>query len=303
MGYERMRSGQLFQDIDTEEKAREWVWRSRYGGKAFVCPHCGDERYWQHKTRAEVRECLGCHRQTRLRAGTIFQHSKLPMLTWIRAIAFVMQGKRGVSALELKRQLGMSSYGTTWVMLQKIREGLRQRDERYQLKELVELDGATFGNRETENQAGVLIAIETKAWVDDQGRAKSKAGFAKVMVTSENKQQAQVFVDHAIAPGALVNTDASSSFRDLQRVDVDYQVTKNDPHLLDRWLPWVHKFISNAKAWLLGTHHGVEAKYLAQYLGEYTFRFNRRHDPDSLFHRALTACALATPKTAQVLFG
>lgn len=59
--------------------------------------------------------------------------------------------------------------------------------------------------------------------------------------------------------------------------------------------------ISKAKVWLVDTHHGVEAKYLGQYLGEYTFRFNRRHDPDSLFHRALAACANAAPATSHAL--
>ncbi|MCP3678987.1 MAG: transposase, partial [Gammaproteobacteria bacterium] len=73
--------------------------------------------------------------------------------------------------------------------------------------------------------------------------------------------------------------------------------------ILDDWLPWVHKFISNAKSWILGTHHGVDAKYLAQYLSEYTYRFNSRHDPDSLLFRALGACVHATPKTLGTLFG
>ncbi|PIX14570.1 MAG: IS1595 family transposase, partial [Elusimicrobia bacterium CG_4_8_14_3_um_filter_50_9] len=50
-------------------------------------------------------------------------------------------------------------------------------------------------------------------------------------------------------------------------------------------------------------HHGVESKYLSQYLSEYTYRFNRRHDPDTLFFRALGACVNAQPKTSQVLFG
>lgn len=53
----------------------------------------------------------------------------------------------------------------------------------------------------------------------------------------------------------------------------------------------------------VGTHHGVEEKYLSQYLAEYTFRFNRRHDPGSLFFKALGACVHAKPVTSQVLFG
>ena len=63
------------------------------------------------------------------------------------------------------------------------------------------------------------------------------------------------------------------------------------------------KVISNAKTWLLGTHHGIHEKYLDRYMAEYSYRFNRRHDPDSLFHRALFACAIAKPKTLRTLSG
>jgi transposase-like protein len=302
MAYERLRTSQFFSEIDSEMKARDWVWRSRFGGKDFVCPHCKHEKFWQHHLRPEIRECEGCRKQIRLRAGTIFQNSKTPMLTWLRAIYMMMQGKRGISALELQRQLKMRSYGTAWTILHKIREALKQRDDKYKLKDLVELDGGSFGKRESGNQAEVLVAIETKDWIDDKGRQKSKAGFAKIVIADETKDNAQAFVDKAIVPGTMVNTDASPSLIDLKGVDVDFQVTNNDPVILDSWLPWVHKFISNAKAWVIGTHHGVETKYLDRYLGEYTYRFNRRHDPDSLFHRALTACALASPKESHALF-
>lgn len=301
--YERFGLIRFVQEIDTEEKARDWVWRSKFEGKDFRCRHCQSEEFYSHQVRPEVRTCRGCLKQNRLRAGTIFQNSKIPILTWVRAIYFTMQGKRGISALELKRQLGMKSYGTTWSILHKIREALRQRDERYKLKNIIELDGASFGKKETGNQQEVLVAIETKDWVDEKGKQKSGAGFAKVMVASETKKEAQEFINQVVAPDTWVNTDGSPSLTSLENVDVDYQVTGNDPIVLAHWLPWVHKFISNAKAWLVGTHHGVEAKYLARYLGEYTYRFNRRHDLDGLFHRALTACAIASPKTAYALFG
>jgi len=75
-----------------------------------------------------------------------------------------------------------------------------------------------------------------------------------------------------------------------------------DKETLDHWLSWVRKFISNAKSWIIGTHHGVESKYLGQYLAENAFHFNGRHDSDSLFFRALGACVNAKPKIQQVLY-
>lgn len=303
MKYRKVKFNKILAELDSEEKARAWVWLAKFDGKEFVCSKCNHEEYYQHRKYPEVRECKRCHFEMRLRAHTIFQNSKIPILIWLKAICFIMQGKRGVSALELQSELEMKSYGTTWAILHKIREALRQRDEEYKLNDVIELDGATFGRRHTGNQAEVLVAIESKSWVDKNGKSKSKAGFAKVLVARETKKVAQEFVDKSIQKGSMVNTDGSPSLRDLKNVDVDYQVTGTNQETIDHWLPWVHKFISNAKSWVAGTHHGIEAKYLGQYLAEYTYRFNRRHDPDTLFFRALAACAKAQPKTAQVLFG
>ncbi len=296
MFYEKYTSERFFSEITTEEDARALIWRSRFQGKEFECPHCRAETFYTHQSRPEVRTCKTCRRQIRVRAGTLFESSKTPLLIWVKALFYVMQGKRGMSALELQRHLGLKSYGRVWTMLQKIRTALQQRDEDYQVGSgVIELDDATFGRRETGNQSEVLVAIESKTWLDQQGHLKSRAGFAKVLVAKETKANAQQLVDSGIRSGAMVNTDGSPSLRNLERVDVDYQVVSGDPAACDRWLPWVHRFISNAKTWVNGTHHGIKYKHLARYLAEYTYRFNRRHDVSRLFHRAVVACAVAKP--------
>jgi hypothetical protein len=297
-----MKFGRILRELDSEEKARAWVWLAKFEGKEFVCDKCQNESFYQHKKSPEIRECKTYHFEVRLRANTIFQNSKTPILLWLRAICFMTQGKRGISALELQGELEMKAYGTVWTMLLKIRDAMRQRDERYKLNNIMELDGAVFGRRQTGNQVNVLVAIESKDWIDKKGRPKSGAGFAKVIVANETKSEAQEFVNKSVAKGSMINTDGSPSLRDLKDVDIDYQVIGGDQAVIDRWLPWVHKFISNAKSWIVGTHHAVESNYLGQYLAEYTFRFNRRHDPDSIFFRALGACVKARPKTQQVLY-
>jgi hypothetical protein len=264
MKYQKMKASRLFAEIASEEKAQEWIWKEKFDGKGFQCPKCESPEFYQHRKYPEVRECKKCHHEVWLRAGTIFQNSKTSLLTWVRAIYFAMQGKRGMSALELQRQLDIKSYPTAWAILHKIREALRQQDEQYKLKDIIELDGAVFGRRETGNQTEVLVAIESKDWIDEKGRKKSKAGFAKVMVAHETKKEAQEFVNTALHKNSMVNTDGSPSLTNLEGVDVDYQVMGNDKATLDHWLPWVHKFISNTKAWLIGTHHGVDSKYLGQ---------------------------------------
>src|SRR5262249_16457790 len=148
--------------------------------------------------------------------------------TWLRAIHFVVQDKRGVSALALKRFLGLGSYRTAWAMLHKVRRAFLERDEDYKLSGTVELDGAYFSGVATEREKGdatCLIAVESKDFVDEKGRPKQAAGFAKVEVTrSESKLFAHAFVAKAIKRRSLVNTDAGSAFGALKYVRADSQV-------------------------------------------------------------------------------
>ncbi len=302
MVYEAFLTDRFFSEVTTEQAAIEIVWRLKLDGKEFKCNSCGHDKFYQLECRLDVRQCKQCRKHHRVRVGTMFQNSKTDLLVWLRAIYFVMQGKRGISALELTRHLGMRSYGTVWAMLHKIRDALRQRDEAYKLKGQVELDGACFGRRETGTEQDVLIAVETKDWIDERGKPKSKAGFAKVVVAKETKENAQNFANDAIEPGTLVNTDGSPSLRNLSGVDVDYQVVSGRKEVVRSWLPWVHKLISNSKAWVIGTHHGVGGEYLSAYLAEYFYRYNRRHDQHRLFHRAVRACVTAKPMSYKVLF-
>jgi len=305
MSYLKFKGMNFFKQINTEEKARNLVWASRFGGKEFICPECRHEGFYQLVTRPEIRKCKSCGHLARLRVGTIFENTKTSMLNWVRAIYLMMQDKRGISALELKRRLGFGSYETALVISRKIRRALQHRDERYKLKEIVELDGSGFGNAAKNNQKRVLVAIETKTWVDAKGKTKARAGFAKVMVADETRENAETFLTANVEKGSMVNTDAGKGLMhiDSKNYDHDYQVMDSKRENIDHWLPWVHRFISNAKSWIIGTHHGVRKQYLDLYLAEYTYRFNRRHDPDSLFHRALTACSQLDTNNPVALFG
>jgi hypothetical protein len=303
MRYERISTPEFFENFCTEEAARDLLWRSKYEGKDFVCPRCTHENFYQHNSRPEVRQCRLCDRQVRLRAGTLLENTKISVLIWVRALFLITQDKRGVSALQLKRQLGMRSYDTAWRLLHRIREAMRQRDERYKLHGTVELDGANFGEQKDKTRKKVLVAIETKQWVDEQGRTKSRAGFAKVTQARESKIYAQQFIEASTGPATMVNTDAGPALTGLVGIDADNRVMAHAPEKLDGWLPWVQKWTENARAWLTGTFHGVRAKYFVRYLAEYNYRFNRRHDPMGLFHRVVTACMLATPTRADALFG
>lgn len=290
MIYEEFSITDFFTQIATEDDAIKLAWRYKVEDKDYSCPRCSHKNYYQHK-KLEIRECKSCSHQHRLRVSTIFENSKLPMLTWVRGIYLMMMGKRGISALELQKQLNIKTYKPALHMLRKIRKALSIRDEAYQLKGIIEMDGAKLGKQATGNQERILVAVETKEWVNKKGEIVSKAGFAKIFLGAETTENAQDFVLEGIKENSELHTDAARAYlRGLDKVDVKAKGMYGDPERLNKWLPWVHKFISNAKTWILGTHHGVTIKHLRLYLAEYTYRFNRRHDSDKYFSRALFAC-------------
>lgn len=303
MKYEKWSISRFFSKICSEDKARELAWRYKLEGKSFICD-CGSRSFYQLKQRVEVRECKGCRKQHRLRVGTIFENSKIPMLTWMRAIFLMTSGKRGVSALELQRQLGIKRYETAWSLLKRLRLALSQRDQMYSLSGVIELDGTGVGKRETNNQKRILVAIEQKDWVNEKGEYKRKAGFAKVLIAPESYRETKSFIEKEIENGSFIKTDGAKTYgKEVDGYKIQSIATYNDPQLLDFWLPWVHKFISNAKSWIQGTHHGVSTKYLKYYLAEYTYRFNRRHDPGRMFSRALRASCNVQIKLSPVPSG
>ena len=99
----------------------QWRWPS-----GFLCPHCAHHRSCQLDTR-KLQQCNRCHRQTSITAGTIFEATKLPLTVWFQGIYFMTQGKKGVSAMTLHRQLGIS-YNAAWRMRHKLMQVMMERD-------------------------------------------------------------------------------------------------------------------------------------------------------------------------------
>lgn len=271
----------------SDDACREHLFQIRWPN-GFCCPKCEHDAFYFLESR-KLYQCTRCKHQTSVTAGTIMHKSHTPLLTWFWAIFLVAHDKRGVSAVFLSRELEIS-YPTAWLMLHKIRKAMGDRDAHYQLAGLVELDDAFFGapteggkrGRGTE-QTPVLAAVS----LDRKGAPQ----YVKMKVIPNVKGKTLVdFARHHIKPGATISSDAYSSYRKLAEEGYDHQplefnVKENPDHL-----KWLHTMISNAKAFIGGTYHGLASKHLQSYLNEFCFRTNRRRFEGQLFNRLLTAC-------------
>lgn len=151
--------------FSTEKACRDYLAQLRWPD-GFSCPRCNSQRYWQ-KSRNNVFECTSCRHQTSVTVGTLFEGTRKPLRLWFRTMWFITSGKQGVSALNVKRQLGFERYETVWIWLHKLRRAM-VRPNRDRLKGNVEVDETFVGGADSGGKRGrgagkkaiVVIGIE-----------------------------------------------------------------------------------------------------------------------------------------------
>jgi hypothetical protein len=224
-------------------------------------------------------------------------------------------GKVGVSVAEMQRLLEIKSYKTAWLMGHKIRKAMADRDARYTLAGLVEMDESFFGpsgetrGRGSERKSTVLCAVSL--YTDRKGR--QRPGFARLSVVSD--ASAKTIEDFLERLGCGLTTEEGKQLLEAIRTDgwksygaaakskklTHFKVVLCKPEDAGELLPWVHRVISNTKSVIGGTHRGVSKKHLSSYLAEVCYRFNRRFWERELFDRLVQACLSTTTITHKEL--
>jgi len=294
---------QFLELYGTEAKCQAALEAARWPN-GFVCPACGGAprtsfmrgalRYWQ---------CARCAQQCSLISGTLFEATKLPLSRWFLAMQLLTQSKNNVSALELKRQLGVS-YRSAWLLKHKIMEAMRVREQHRELDGRVEIDDAFFGGehsgkagRGSQNKVPFVAAVQTTA----QGQP-IRACFRQQPHTQE---QIALFAAQHLATSATLVSDGLWCFRAATIIGVEHERILTGGGKASVRLPQfkaVNTLLGNLKSAINGTYHAFAfAKYAHRYLAEFQYRFNRRFDMRSLFKRLLAALVKAPGCTERYL--
>jgi transposase-like protein len=293
-----------------DEVCMEYLIESRWP-EGFVCPNCGHKGGWWLKKYARF-ECMKCHKQTSPLAGTLIHRSHLPIHVWFWAVYLVATHTPGISATQLQRQLGIVKNDTAWFILHRLRQGMVNTD-RKSLSGLIEADETHIGGpskgkkgrgvRKAENKTLVAGAVEILSYPTKKGKLKQKAGRLRLQIlSSASEEEIGKFLRTNIALGSTIKSDgwsgySSTSLQGYRHVREVQRNSRKGHELASH----IHQSFSNLKAWLLGTHHGVEPKYLQAYLNEFVFRFNRRAPPMSSFRSLLGILLSKQPLTLQML--
>lgn len=201
--------------------------------------------------------------------------------------------KRGVSALLLQHQLGISRYETAWMMLHKLRRAMVNA-AREPLHGEVEVDDTWIGgeqaglrgSRQLKDRRAALVLVA----VEKLGRA---SGRSRMRVIPDFKASTMTrFLTQNVAPGSTIYTDGLKSFTGLEEIGFKHvariqplrsQLRKGAASVV----PLADRAIGNLQQWLIGTYHGVSKAQLQVYLDEFVFRHNRRRTPAAAFQTLL----------------
>lgn len=269
---------ELIEQFQSEDKCRAYMEDLRWPD-GVRCPRCGNDSVSRIEKRNQW-ECneTTCRYQFSVTAGTVFHDSHLPLWKWFLAIYLIGESKKGISAKQLQRTLGVS-YKTAWYLGHRIRSAMED-DAPVPLKGIVEVDETWIGGvhkKTKDNPSGnrkkklVLGAIAR----DGELRLVMRGGPGR-----EGKKAYQSFVKKVVDDKAeYIFSDSDSSWGEM--TDWDTKHRKVD-HNADEWVRGLVHTNTIESVWSLfkrsvvGTYHQMSAKHLPAYLDEMAFRFNNR---------------------------
>ncbi len=279
----------LIAKFDTDEKCRITLEKLRWPD-GVRCIRCGSEKISRNYKRNQF-ECDSCGYHFSVTAGTIFHDSHLALRKWFIAIYLICESKKGMSALQLKRTLGVA-YKTAWYLCHRIREAVKDVGHSELLSGIVECDEAYIGGKPHNMHASrraKLPKVKGKNLYANKTMvlgAIERGGNVRLQVSRESYPSREVlhaFIKARLADEtAMVCTDTMTQYRLVADENTKHEMVS---HVQKEWVRGVVHTNTLENVWslfkrsIVGSYHQVSVKHLDRYLDEFEFRFNNRNNP------------------------
>jgi transposase-like protein len=280
MAYTDVNLVTLIEKFGSEDKCRAYLEALRWAGE-IRCPRCDSHKISKIMKRQQY-DCDACRYQFSVTAGTIFNDSHLPLWKWFLAVYLLCESRKGISANQIKRTLGVS-YKTAWYLCHRIRATMKELNPA-PLGGIVEIDetyvgGKVYGKgaqgRSTKHKE-VVIGIKQRGGELRFFHAEDvKSGTLAKYIKENVREDVEVVMtdDFVSYPKAMMEAGIHGrkheTINHTSGVYVDGDITTNG----------IESAFSLLKRGIIGSWHKLSAKHLAAYLDEMTFRFNNRDNP------------------------
>lgn len=274
----------LMQKFSNEETCREYLEHLRWHGEV-KCLECGSDKISHIYTRAGMYACDACGYQFSVKVGTIFHSSHLPLTKWFLAVYLMCEAKKGVSALQLKRTLGVA-YKTAWFLCHRIRAAVADADTSL-LSGVVECDETYIGgkakNMHAKDRAEKIQGRGTVNKAMVLGAIQRGGGVRLVSEKRADRETLHKFIKAALADETeCIMTDTAPAYDGCDDANTKHETVN---HHLGEYVRGdchtnsVEGVWSLFKRSIVGSYHQISVKHLDRYLDEFEFRFNNRNNP------------------------
>jgi transposase-like protein len=269
--------------------------------KGVRCLACDHDKCYVIETKgktgkpARLFECADCGLHFSATTGTLFHDSHLPLQKWFMAIALMVESKKGISANQVKRHIGVT-YKTAWYLCQRIRQAMQESriEPMGSAGQVVEIDEMRVGGKTSrtgvraglENKVKVLGIIERGGRVHLQTIRNAKKETLRPILEAKLSPDAKAVVtDGAAAYGFLIPAEKHMAGNHKEEIRMGGKLSNQT----------VEGAFSLFKRGVIGSYHKLGTEHLDRYLGEFCWRYNRRGVQPWMFSMALASLAENKP--------
>jgi len=286
---------ELMVTFPTNESCKQFLVERRWQDGVVRCLKCGNPAVYKLNTRPFHWLCKPCKNyRFSVISGTIFENTKYPLKTWFEVLWQMLNSKKGVSALQIQRQIGSGAYKTAWYMCMRLRAAMHDPDFR-QLMGIVEVDETFIGGKDKNRHWDKKTHVrggERSGKVGVIGAISRKGNVVCQIIENTDAITLNAFVRKAVSETVdLVATDEHSGYRFLKEYFPHEAVSHGQGEYVRGEVHTnnLESFWSLFKRGVMGSFHHVSKKYLPLYLAEFQFRHNNRKNPD-IFGEAIAGC-------------
>lgn len=278
-----------------EDQARAYF-ESRRWPNGPACVHCGSVDVYRlggGASRPGCLECRDCRKQFTVTVGTVMEDSHLPLSVWAKAFHLMVSSKKGMSALQLQRNLGLGSYRTAWFLAHRIREAMKAEPLHGLLKGQVQVDETYVGGKyrcgsgedrksQWENKTPVVALVETNGKVRTKVVASVNAQTLRGALNEAVDKSAQICTDeHAAYPLATAIFEGGHQTVNHSKEEYARKRVNEKGEVETITTNAAESYFSLLKRGVYGTFHHVSKKHLPRYCAEFDFRWNGKDLKDS----------------------
>lgn len=284
---------ELLQVLPTDESCREYLENMLWSGEP-VCPHCGSKRkdHFQLKTKGVFKglyKCKEkeCRKRFTVTVGTMFEGSHIPLRKWFIAIYIFTNHKKGISSIQLAKDLGLTQK-SAWFVLHRIRNAYNTRPQ-VKFSGIIQADESFIGGKSknkhvdqrTENTQGRSTKDKTPVF----GMMKNGNEVQTYVVPNTKGTTLKPIIESAVKQGSLIITDEWGAYNGLENGQKFNHVVlnhKNNEYVRGGFhTNGIENFWSHLKRGIYGIYHQASPKHLHRYCNEFTHRYNTRLIDDS----------------------